>query len=134
MSWKIISLVRFYCSINLNMRITCCGASCSEMSHWTLISTGQLFSLLISRINDRATLSAVIVEHALDDRVWSATEYDKEHAGSLEDDGGEPQELLLWSSKSNSSASSVVEEQYEDVNELVVWSVDVAKNSEKKIN
>lgn len=106
----------------MTKRYTCCGASFSDISHWTLTSTGQLFFWLIWRINDRATLSAVTVEHTLADRVWSAFECDNEPADELHTENIDEQ--MLSSSKSKSSISSVVDildvvEQYEDVRELI---------------
>lgn len=102
---------------------TSCGASFSDISHWTLTSIGQLFLWLIWRIKDRATLSAVSTEHALFERNRSTFEYsefiDELHPKEILD------EQLLSLSKSRSSQSSVVDmldvvEQYEDVNELAV--------------
>jgi len=88
-----------------------------------LTSTSQLFSLFIFRINDKAILSAVTTEHTLEELVCSTAKCDKEHedglfAVNLDNCDDEPQDKLL-SSKSNSSTSSVVDEQYDDVSELV---------------
>lgn len=82
---------------------------------------------LIWRINERATLSAVTMddEHELAGRIRSTFEY-SELTDELHTDNLDEQQLSL--SKSNSSMSSVVDmldvvEQYDDVSELIVWSV-----------
>lgn len=100
-------------------RLTSCGASLSDISHWILVFTGEVF-WLNWRSNDRATLSAVTVEHVeFGDRKKSMFEYNE-----LMDENLDKQSVSSLS-KSKSSVSSVVDrldavDVRDDVNELIV--------------